>query len=83
MKATKTSTNVKKKKTTKFPWSKKLNMENVDKITYTSSKKSVVTVNKNGKITAKEKRYCKGESSRYFKRWNQEDGYHESKSEIA
>ena len=55
VKATKTSTNVKKKKTTKFPWSKKLNMENVDKITYTSSKKSVVTVNKNGKITAKKK----------------------------
>ena len=55
VKATKTSTNVKKKKTTKFPWSKKLNMENVDKIPYTSSKKSVVTVNKNGKITAKKK----------------------------
>lgn len=55
VKATKTSTNVKKKKTTKFPWSKKLNMANVDKITYTSSKKSVVTVNKNGKITAKKK----------------------------
>ena len=55
VKATKTSTNVKKKKTTKFPWSKKLNMANVDKITYTSPKKSVVTVNKNGKITAKKK----------------------------
>ena len=55
VKATKTSTNVKKKRTTKFPWSKKLNMANVDKITYTSSKKSVVTVNKNGKITAKKK----------------------------
>lgn len=55
VKATKTSVTVKKKKTTKFPWSKKLNMANVDKITYTSSKKSVVTVNKNGKITAKKK----------------------------
>lgn len=55
VKATKPSTNVKQKKTTEFPWSKKLNMENVDKITYTSSKKSVVTVNKNGKITAKKK----------------------------
>jgi mannan endo-1,4-beta-mannosidase len=32
---------------------KGLNMENVSKITYTSSKKSVATVNKNGKITAK------------------------------
>ena len=30
-------------------------MANVDKIVYTSSKKSVVTVNKNGKITAKKK----------------------------
>lgn len=28
-------------------------------------------------LNSKEKRYCKGESSRYFKRWNQEDGYHE------
>lgn len=55
VKATKTSVTVKKKKTTKFPWSKKLNMANVDKIVYTSSKKSVVTVNKNGKITAKKK----------------------------
>lgn len=54
-KATKPSVTVKKKKTTKFPWSKKLNMANVDKITYTSSKKSVATVNKNGKITAKKK----------------------------
>lgn len=55
VKATKSSTNVKQKKTTEFPWSNKLNMENVEKITYTSSKKSVVTVNKNGKITAKKK----------------------------
>lgn len=55
VKATKTSVTVKKKKTTKFPWSKKLNMANVDKITYTSSKKSVATVNKNGKVTAKKK----------------------------
>ncbi len=55
VKTTKTSTNVKKQKSAKFPWSKKLNMANVDKITYTSSKKSVATVNKNGKITAKKK----------------------------
>lgn len=55
VKTTKTSTNVTKQKSAKFPWSKKLNMENVDKIVYTSSKKSVVTVNKNGKITAKKK----------------------------
>lgn len=55
VKATKSSTNVKQKKTTEFPWSNKLNMENVEKIEYTSSKKSVVTVNKNGKITAKKK----------------------------
>lgn len=55
VKATKSSTNVKQKKTTQFPWSNKLNMENVEKITYTSSKKSVLTVNKNGKINAKKK----------------------------
>lgn len=55
VKATKSSTNVKQKKTTEFPWSNKLNMENVEKFEYTSSKKSVVTVNKNGKITAKKK----------------------------
>ena len=55
VKATKSSTNVKQKKTTQFPWSNKLNMENVEKITYTSSKKSVLTVNKNGKITTKKK----------------------------
>lgn len=55
VKATKSSTNVKQKKTTEFPWSNKLNMENVEKIEYTSSKKSVVSVNKNGKITAKKK----------------------------
>lgn len=55
VKATKFSTNVKQKKTTEFPWSNKLNMENVEKITYTTSKKSVLAVNKNGKITAKKK----------------------------
>lgn len=55
VKATKSSTNVKQKKTTEFPWSNKLNMENVEKITYTTSKKSVLAVNKNGKITAKKK----------------------------
>lgn len=59
VKATKSSTNVKQKKATEFPWSNKLNMENVEKITYTSSKKSVVTVNKNGKITAKKKGMAK------------------------
>lgn len=59
VKATKSSTNVKQKKTTEFPWSDKLNMENVEKIEYTSSKKSVVTVNKNGKITAKKKGMAK------------------------
>ena len=48
VKATKSSTNVKQKKTTEFPWSNKLNMENVEKITYTTSKKSVLAVNKNG-----------------------------------
>lgn len=35
-------------------FSNKLNMENVSKITYTSSKKSVAVVNKNGTVTAKD-----------------------------
>lgn len=40
-------------KKAKVTFDKGLNMENVKKITYTSSKKSVVTVNKNGTIVAK------------------------------
>ena len=51
----KSTVNIGVKKTTVFQWSKKLNMENVAKITYKSSKKSVVSVNKNGKITGKKK----------------------------
>lgn len=46
----KTVANGKKAKVT---FDKNLNMENVKKITYTSSKKPVVTVNKNGTIVAK------------------------------
>ena len=55
VKPAKTTVNVATKKTTVFKWNKKLNMENVAKITYKSSKKSVVFVNKNGKITGKKK----------------------------
>ena len=55
VKPAKTTVNVAAKKTTVFKWNKKLNMENVAKITYKSSKKSVVSVNKNGKITGKKK----------------------------
>lgn len=55
VKPAKTTVNVATKKTTVFKWNKKLNMENVAKITYKSSKKSVVSVNKNGKITGKKK----------------------------
>lgn len=51
----KSTVNIGAKKTTVFQWSKKLNMENVAKITYKSSKKSVVSVNKNGKIKGKKK----------------------------
>lgn len=50
-----TTVKVATKKTTVFKWNKKLNMENVEKITYKSSKKSVVSVNKNGKIKGKKK----------------------------
>ena len=55
VKPAKTTVNVATKKTIVFKWNKKLNMENVAKITYKSSKKSVVSVNKNGKITGKKK----------------------------
>lgn len=55
VKPAKTTVKVATKKTTVFKWNKKLNMENVAKITYKSSKKSVVSVNKNGKITGKKK----------------------------
>lgn len=55
VKPAKTTVNVATKKTTVFKWNKKLNMENVAKITYKSSKKSVVSVNKNGKIIGKKK----------------------------
>lgn len=51
----KSTVNIGVKKTTVFQWSKKLNMENIAKITYKSSKKSVVSVNKNGKIKGKKK----------------------------
>ena len=55
VKPAKTTVKVAAKKTTLFKCNKKLNMENVAKITYKSSKKSVVSVNKNGKITGKKK----------------------------
>lgn len=51
----KKSAAVKEGKSTKIKMSSKLNMDNVKKITYTTSKKSIATVNKNGKISAKKK----------------------------
>ena len=53
--AKKTSALVKKGKSTKIQLSSKLDMENVKSVTYTTTKKSVVKVAKNGKITAKKK----------------------------
>jgi hypothetical protein len=49
----KASASVKKNKTTKIALKNSLNMANVKKITYTTSKKSVAKVSKTGKITAK------------------------------
>lgn len=46
---------VKKGKTTEFKLDSKLNQNNVKKITYKTSKKSIATVNKNGKIKANRK----------------------------
>lgn len=53
--AKKTSASGKKGKSTKIQLSSKLDMENVKSVTYTTTKKSVVKVAKNGKITAKKK----------------------------
>ena len=55
VKVKKSSASVKAGKKTSIQLSSKLNMDNVRKVTYTSGKKSVAAVNKNGKITAKKK----------------------------
>ncbi|MCM1107037.1 MAG: glycosyl hydrolase 53 family protein [Blautia sp.] len=49
----KSSTTVKKGKNTTFKLSDKANKDNIKSITYTTSDKSVATVDKNGKIVAK------------------------------
>ena len=46
---------VKKGKTTEFKLDSKLNQNNVKKVTYKTSEKSIATVNKNGKIKANRK----------------------------
>lgn len=51
----KAKTTVKKGKTTEFKLDGKLNWNNVKKVTYKTSKKSIATVNKNGKIKANRK----------------------------
>lgn len=51
----KTKATVKKGKTTEFKLDSKLNQNNVKKVTYKISKKSIATVNKNGKIKANRK----------------------------
>lgn len=55
IKPKKSSADVKQGKSTDFALSSKANEENIKSITYTSSKKSVATVSKDGKITAKGK----------------------------
>lgn len=51
----KTKATVKKGKTTEFKLDSKLNQNNVKKVTYKTSKKSIATVKKNGKIKANRK----------------------------
>ena len=51
----KTKATVKKGKTTEFKFDSELNQNNVKKVTYKTSKKSIATVNKNGKIKANRK----------------------------
>ncbi len=53
VKLEKSSVTVKKGKTSKTKLNSKLDMDNVSKVTYKSSKKSVATVNSKGKVTAK------------------------------
>ena len=53
VKAKKTAVTVEKGKKTAIQLSKKLDMDNVEKINYSTNKKDVVTVNKNGTVTAK------------------------------
>lgn len=55
VKPKKSSASVKKGKTTSFALSTKVNQGNIKSITYTTSKESVATVSKIGKITAKSK----------------------------
>lgn len=54
VKVKKTSVTVKKGKKVTVQMNGKLDMDNVSKISYSSNEKSVATVNKNGKVTAKE-----------------------------
>lgn len=54
MEGEKTSTTVEKGKKTSVQMSSKLDMDNVESITYSTSKKSVATVSKSGKVTAKQ-----------------------------
>ena len=51
----KTKATVKKGKTTEFKLDSELNQNNIKKVTYKTSKKSIATVNKNGKIKANRK----------------------------
>ena len=51
----KSTASVKKGKSTNLQMSSKLDMDNVKNITYSTSKKSVASISKNGKITAKKK----------------------------
>ena len=53
VKAENKTKNVKKDQKTTMALSSELDMTNVSKITYSSSKKSVAKVDKNGKVTAK------------------------------
>lgn len=53
VKAKKTAVTVERGKKTAIQLNSKLDMDNVEKITYSTSKKSVATVNKNGTVTTK------------------------------
>lgn len=54
VKVKKTAVTVEKGKKTAIQLNNKLNMDNVEKVTYSTSKKSVATVNKNGTVATKQ-----------------------------
>lgn len=78
----KTKATVKKGKTTEFKLDSKLNQNNVKKVTYKTSKKSIATVNKNGKIKANRKGTVKIKAIVTLKNGKTKNSIHEDSRSI-